>query len=133
MPQYALLLYSRPDHADHSPRQIGSPVQRDADWIEDLKRRGLYVASFRLAGNGGRHVKPEHRGLVARDATHSVQKSVIDSVFVVEAEDTFAAEWIARESPHLIGQNFIEIRAVHNKVHDAVPNRVLPPALTTTG
>jgi hypothetical protein len=119
MPQYMLLLHDVPADTGRSPRQVGAPVRRNIDWIEDLKRRGLYVASFNLSRSGGRRLKPEGGRPVASDAVYPDGESVIGGIFIVEAEDITAAEWIARESPHLRGRNFIEIRAVGNDVRDA--------------
>lgn len=122
MPQYMLILHDVPaDDAEPGVRHAAAPAQPYIDWIEHLKHRGLYVTGFQLSDNVGRHVLAERGRPIARDGASAATKDVIGGVVVVDVEDKAAAEWIARESPHLHGRNFIEIRTVDRDAGDAQP------------
>jgi protein CpxP len=120
MPQYMLILHDVSTD-DAEPGVGRSNAQRHVDWIEHLKHRGLYVTAFMLSANGGRHVMPERGRPTTGDGASAATKEAIAGVVVVDVADRTAAEWVARESPHLHGRNFIEIRAVDRDTGNAQP------------
>jgi hypothetical protein len=121
MPQYMLLLHDVPaDYADLGVQELSELVQRYVDWMEDLKRSGHYVTSFKLAGEAGRMLTPESTRPVPSDGPYAEAKYVIGGAFVIEAKDADEAEALARTSPHLRGRNRIEIRAVDEDSCDAI-------------
>ncbi|YBV97060.1 YciI family protein [Phyllobacteriaceae bacterium JZ32] len=122
MPQYMLVLHDVPaDYADLGMQELSELVQRYVDWMEDLKRSGCYVASFKL-GEDGRMVAPDSTRPVPSDGPYAEAKDVIGGAFVIEAGNIDEAEAIARTSPHLRGRNRIEIRAVDEDSCEAIIN-----------
>jgi hypothetical protein len=121
MPQYMLVLHDLPaDYSQLGIQELGELVQRYVDWMDDLKRSGHYVASYKLGTEGGRMLTPESTRPVPSDGPYAEAKDVIGGAFVIEARDVEEAERIARSSPHLRGRNRIEIRAVDEDSCDAI-------------
>ena len=112
MSHYMLMLHDVPaDYAHLGRVELSQLVQKYVDWVEDLKKSGRYVASFKLAPEG-RRIGVDSSAPVPSDGPYAEAKDVIGGAFVIEAESLGAAEAVARTSPHLHGRNTIEIRMV---------------------
>ncbi|MFC3077762.1 YciI family protein [Phenylobacterium terrae] len=121
MTQYMLVLHDAPaDYAELGLQELSALVQRYVDWVEDLKRSGHFVASYKLGAEGGRMLTPESTRPVPSDGPYAEAKDVIGGAFVIAARDLDEAEAIARTSPHLRGRNRIEIRVVDEESCEAV-------------
>lgn len=121
MSQYMLVLHDVPaDYAQLGMQELSELVQRYVDWMDDLKRSGHYVASYKLGTEGGRMLTPTSTRPVPSDGPYAEAKDVIGGAFVIEAKDFGEAEKIARASPHLRGRNRIEIRAIDDDSCDQI-------------
>lgn len=113
MSHYLLVLHDTPtDYAHLGMQELSELVQRYVDWMDDLKRSGHYVTSFKLGTETGRMVTPTSTRPIPSDGPYAEAKDVIGGAFVIEARNLDEAEAVARESPHLRGRNRIEIRLI---------------------
>lgn len=80
MAQYMLILHDVPvDYATLGRVELSQLVQKYVDWMEDLKRSGRYVASFKLGAKGGRRVTVNGGQPVPRAAARRFERAVKDA------------------------------------------------------
>lgn len=113
MAQFLLMLYEDPkEFADLSPDQMQAVIEEYTAWRRRLEERGRYVASQKLADEGGRRVSLVEGEVRVVDGPYAEAKEVIGGFFLIEAADYDEAIAVSRDCPHLEYGERIDIRQV---------------------
>jgi hypothetical protein len=113
MPNYLLLLHQTPaKFRSLSPEEIQKIIGGYIAWREGLVKRNKMRAAEKLADDGGRRLRTKNGQVSVTDGPYSESQEVLGGFFMIEAANYDEAVEIARSCPHLVDDQWIEIRQV---------------------
>ena len=112
MSQFMLLLYENPAaFARMSPDEMQKALEKYMAWT----KKPFTIDSKRLAGDGGKIVRPANGRARATDGPFSETKEVLGGFYLIEAKDYDEAVARASEHPHIEYGGTIEIRKLYGQ------------------
>ncbi len=87
MPDYMLILHETPaDFAGISPEDIQNIIQEYIAWRNKVEAAGRFIASHKLADEGGRHMALVNGKVKVTDGPYAEAREVIGGYFLIRAE-----------------------------------------------
>lgn len=108
MPNY-VYLFRGGDYEDFSPEQLQQVVQEYIGWVKKLREQGIFKAGDELQPSG--RVVRREAGKIT-DGPFAETKEAVGGYFLIEAQSYDEAVEIARSSPNLKNNGWVEIRQV---------------------
>ena len=113
MAKFALLLKHAPDrYAGLSEDDYMAVIKDYVAWIEKATADGIYAGGHKLASRAGRTVSATDNGIDVHDSPFTELAEILGGFMVIEAADLDAAVDIARDHPHLVHNQSMEIRQI---------------------
>lgn len=102
MPKFMMILVHAPDtYARLTPEQRQATMERYGAWSEAFRANGHWVASEKLAEEGGKRVSKSAGKLTVVDGPFSEAKEIVGGFIVFRAENYEQAAALIRDCPFL--------------------------------
>ncbi len=108
MPDF-VFLFRGGDYEEFSPEQLQKEVQDYIAWVKELREQGKFKAGDELQKNG--RVVRNQAGKIT-DGPFAESKEAVGGYFLIEAADYDEAVEIAKGSPNLQHNGWVEVRQV---------------------
>lgn len=112
MSQFVVLAYNPKAPPQISPEQAQEVVRRFYEWTNNLKQRGQFVASARLAPTEGRVLRAQGDDLLVTDGPYPESKEILGGYWIIEAASYDDALTIVGNHPHLAFGGTLELRQI---------------------
>jgi hypothetical protein len=108
MSNFMLLFRGGLDPKSSSPEEMQSNMQKWMGWVEDLQKKGIYVAGEALLPTG----KTLRKGNLVTDGPFAESKEIVGGFFIVKADNIDQAITISKDCPDLPLGGSVEVRDV---------------------
>ncbi len=114
MAKFMLILNHEPGRYDSLSQDENMDIIKDyIAWMEEQRSKGVYQAGEKLNNDGGKTVRKPNGSLEVHDAPFAELPEVLGGYMIIEADDYDAAVNIASGHPHLVYNDAIHIRQIH--------------------
>ena len=110
MKDYMFLFRGGLDLTKASPEQLQQVISNWQDWVEKLRKKGIYNGGERLTRNDAAVVKGSARQII--DGPYTESKEVVGGYIGIKAESLQQAIEISRDCPIFNFDGNVEIREV---------------------
>ncbi|UTW54932.1 YciI family protein [Kordiimonas sp. SCSIO 12610] len=115
MSNFALLLNHKPDRYDNlSDAKMMDIVKDYIAWIEKLTAEGIYQAGEKLIPAAGKTLTKSSGNIEVHDSPFTELKEVLGGFMIIKADDYNHAIETAKSCPHLVHNESLEIRQIHD-------------------
>ncbi len=115
MKTFALLLPHAPDrYSDLDDAAMADIIKDYVAWVEQLTRDGVYAGGHKLTDAPGKTLVKGADGIAVHDSPSPELAEILGGIMLIKATDFDEAVRIARTNPHMVHNQRIEIREVHD-------------------
>jgi hypothetical protein len=115
MSNFALLLNHKPDRYDNVDETEMMEIIKDyIAWVEKLSAEGIYQAGEKLIPAPGKTLTKKADSIDIQDSPFTELKEVLGGFMIIKADDYDHAVQIAKTCPHLIHNDSLDIRQIHD-------------------
>ncbi|HZE71926.1 MAG TPA: YciI family protein [Pyrinomonadaceae bacterium] len=108
--RFMLILRGGKADRDFSPSEYGRTIQKYLDWIEGLRKKGVYEAGEPLEETG--RVLSGTSGAIVTDGPFAESKETVGGYFIIKARDLVEATEIAKGCPIFESGGGLEVRQI---------------------
>ena len=108
--RFMLILRGGKADRDFSPSEYGRTIQKYLDWIEGLRKKGLYEAGEPLEETG--RVLSGKSGAIVIDGPFAESKEAVGGYFIIRARDLDEATEIGKGCPIFESGGGLEVRQI---------------------
>jgi hypothetical protein len=115
MSNFALLLNHKPDRYDNLNENEMIEIVKDyIAWVEELTTKGIYQAGEKLIPEVGKTLVRTANTIEVHDSPFTELKEILGGFMIIKATDYNHAIEIAKTCPHLIHNESLQIRQIHD-------------------
>lgn len=115
MSNFALLLNHAPDRYDNvSDDEMMDIIKDYVAWVEKLTEDGVYQGGEKLTLDAGKTLRKKSDTIEIHDSPFAELKEVLGGFMLIKARDYDHAVEIAKTCPHMIHNESLQIRQIHD-------------------
>ena len=115
MSNFALLLNHAPDrYSNLRDDELMDIVKDYIAWVEKLTKEGIYQGGEKLTTDTGKTLTKNSETIEIHDSPFTELKEILGGFMIIKANDYGHAVEIAKTCPHLIHNDSLQIRQIHN-------------------